>query len=114
MPRYTDDPESQSQCHAVGSLHIRYFRPRSYDREADGEAERPIKLHLKLMIVDERHVLLGSGNMDRASWYTSEELGVAMDCRKSAAACRILVAEQLHESTTLAYDSGSSVQFETY
>lgn len=38
------------------------------------EAQRS---HLKLTIVDMELVVLGSGNMDRASWYTSQELGVS-------------------------------------
>ena len=37
-----------------------------------------MKSHLKLMIVDEEITVLGSGNMDRASWFTSQELGVAL------------------------------------
>ncbi|OAA65668.1 phospholipase d/transphosphatidylase [Niveomyces insectorum RCEF 264] len=42
----------------------------------DGCDEEPVKSHLKLTIVDGEHTVLGSGNMDRASWYTSQELGV--------------------------------------
>lgn len=30
------------------------------------------------MIVNEEITVLGSGNMDRASWFTSQELGVAL------------------------------------
>lgn len=55
-----------------GKLSIRYYQPRS----AGGDKE-PVKSHFKLTIFDERTVVLGSGNMDRASWYTSQELGVA-------------------------------------
>ncbi|KAM3067223.1 hypothetical protein ACMFMG_005411 [Clarireedia jacksonii] len=39
---------------------------------------RPTKLHLKLTIVDDKVTVLGSGNMDRASWVTSQEVGVAV------------------------------------
>lgn len=37
-----------------------------------------VKCHVKCTIVDNRVVVLGSGNMDRASWFTSQELGVAI------------------------------------
>ncbi|QSZ34592.1 hypothetical protein DSL72_006186 [Monilinia vaccinii-corymbosi] len=39
---------------------------------------RPVKLHLKMTIIDDAIAVLGSGNMDRASWVTSQELGVAI------------------------------------
>lgn len=54
----------------VGRLRIEYFLP------GKGEKE-PKQSHLKCTIVDEELVILGSGNLDRASWYTSQELGVA-------------------------------------
>ena len=58
---------------APGKLSMRYFKPNA----SKGDANEPVKSHLKLAIIDERIVVLGSGNMDRASWYTSQELGVA-------------------------------------
>lgn len=39
---------------------------------------QPVKLHLKMTIIDNEITVLGSGNMDRASWVTSQELGVAI------------------------------------
>lgn len=54
----------------VGRLRIEYFVPGSGHKE-------PKQSHLKCTIVDEELVILGSGNLDRASWYTSQELGVA-------------------------------------
>jgi len=51
-------------------LKIDYFVPGSGDKE-------PKQSHLKCTIVDGELVILGSGNLDRASWYTSQELGVA-------------------------------------
>ena len=54
-----------------GSLQISYYQP-----PASGSVAA-VKSHLKLTIVDSEIVVLGSGNMDRASWYTSQELGVA-------------------------------------
>jgi len=40
--------------------------------------------------VDEEITVLGSGNMDRASWFTSQELGVAIfsqDVAREVMAC---------------------------
>ncbi|KAI4735189.1 hypothetical protein E4T50_14283 [Aureobasidium sp. EXF-12298] len=55
-----------------GKLRIDYFVP----RKGNGDKE-PQQSHLKCTIVDQELVILGSGNLDRASWYTSQELGVA-------------------------------------
>lgn len=40
------------------------------------------KSHIKCTIIDDKLVVLGSGNMDRASWFTSQELGVAIEERE--------------------------------
>ena len=66
--RANRDPED-GRLGSVGNLSVGYFRPTS----------KYAKCHLKCTIVDEGTVVLGSGNMDRASWYTSQELGVAVD-----------------------------------
>lgn len=39
----------------------------------------PVKLHAKVTIVDNELLLLGSGNMDAASWRTSQELGILIE-----------------------------------
>ena len=54
-----------------GRLKIGYF--------VNGHGEA--KCHIKCTVVDGEVVVLGSGNMDRASWYTSQELGVALEGR---------------------------------
>lgn len=72
----------------VGILKIGYFRGRG----GDGE---PVKLHFKSTVVDEEVVVLGSGNMDTASWYTSQELGVAMFGREVVGEIRGVVEEGL-------------------
>jgi phosphatidylserine/phosphatidylglycerophosphate/cardiolipin synthase-like enzyme len=41
----------------------------------------PVKLHAKVTIVDGERILLGSGNMDAASWRTSQELGILIESR---------------------------------
>ena len=56
----------------VGTLSVGYFVPGSLYRRS----------HLKCTVVDEEVIVLGSGNMDRASWYTSQELGIALEGRQ--------------------------------
>jgi phosphatidylserine/phosphatidylglycerophosphate/cardiolipin synthase-like enzyme len=41
----------------------------------------PVKLHAKVTIVDGERMIMGSGNMDAASWRTSQELGVLLEGR---------------------------------
>ena len=55
----------------VGRLRVGYFI-----------SGREAKCHVKCTVVDGEVVVLGSGNMDRASWYTSQELGVAIEGRE--------------------------------
>lgn len=66
------DDDLEAQLRSLGRLKVAYFRPR---RGIVAE-EEPIHSHLKLTIIDDEFTVLGSGNMDRASWYTSQELGV--------------------------------------
>ena len=67
--RRYDDLEAER---ALGSLRIEYFRPFKFQESG------PVKVHIKCTVVDGKVVVLGSGNMDRASWYTSQELGIAL------------------------------------
>ncbi|PGH15659.1 hypothetical protein AJ79_02253 [Helicocarpus griseus UAMH5409] len=60
-----------------GDLVIRYWKAPKPGRDMRGESAFH-KSHLKLTIVDGEVIIFGSGNMDRASWYTSQELGVAV------------------------------------
>src|SRR5690606_21009046 len=63
------DPEARRR---VGRLEVRYYKPES----RAGWKGEPVVSHVKMVRVDGEYVVLGSGNMDRASWYTSQELGV--------------------------------------
>ncbi|ESZ97371.1 hypothetical protein SBOR_2255 [Sclerotinia borealis F-4128] len=92
--RRSDDPEAGYA--RIGNLEIVYFNPalvnvndcnNSTTRSGDpaargmddiGKESRPVKLHLKMTIIDNDITVLGSGNMDRASWVTSQELGIAI------------------------------------
>lgn len=79
-----------------GTLEISYYRPPSRRRDrSDGSIILPVKSHLKLTVVDAETVVLGSGNMDRASWYTSQELGVAFFSREMAGEVMKAVQEEL-------------------
>ncbi|MCJ1458394.1 hypothetical protein MMC28_008766 [Mycoblastus sanguinarius] len=53
----------------VGALNVGYLIP----------SATYAKTHIKCTIIDEQIIILGSGNMDRASWYTSQELGLAVE-----------------------------------
>ncbi|KAI5458486.1 hypothetical protein BGZ63DRAFT_47290 [Mariannaea sp. PMI_226] len=65
------DPESQSV--RPGGLEILYYKP--MDTRSDAEDE-PVLSHFKMTLVDDEYLMMGSGNMDRASWWTSQELGL--------------------------------------
>ena len=68
-PRDFGDVEDGVDAYSIGSLWLGYYRPTvAYKR-----------IHIKCSTIDNRVVVLGSGNMDRASWYTSQELGVAIE-----------------------------------
>ncbi|KAK5233548.1 hypothetical protein LTR47_005170 [Exophiala xenobiotica] len=63
------------------SLEVFFFDDRPDTQEvspADREVT-PVKLHAKVTIVDNEMLLLGSGNMDAASWRTSQELGILIE-----------------------------------
>ena len=71
---HSEDVEIGVGAHSTGSLRIGYYRPTiMYQRS-----------HIKCSVVDDCIVVLGSGNMDRASWYTSQELGVAIEGSETA------------------------------
>lgn len=65
----SDGLSSAEEARAVGKLKIGFFKPVA-------RLGPEVKCHIKCTVVDERVVMLGNGNMDRASWYTSQELGV--------------------------------------
>ena len=56
-----------------------------------------MKTHLKMTIVDDDITVLGSGNMDRASWFTSQELGVALLSKRKAESVRDCVMSGLED-----------------
>ena len=78
----------------VGTLKIGYYH-RLFTFETEYGAIEPVKLHLKCTIVDGEVAVLGSGNMDRASWYTSQELGIGVYDRDFAEKVATTVREGL-------------------
>jgi phosphatidylserine/phosphatidylglycerophosphate/cardiolipin synthase-like enzyme len=83
------NPDLENPLVKPGNLKVGYFTKR-----ASGEDE-PVKSHLKMVLVDGEITVLGSGNMDRASWFTSQELGVALFGRGVAQSIRVAVDEGL-------------------
>ncbi|EOA90093.1 hypothetical protein ACJQWK_07960 [Exserohilum turcicum] len=71
------DEETAMAATQPGTLHVSFFEPMGGARGKGDERGEPQQSHLKMTVVDDDVVVLGSGNLDRASWYTSQELGVA-------------------------------------
>ncbi|WYZ46826.1 hypothetical protein EsH8_IX_001051 [Colletotrichum jinshuiense] len=69
--------DAESQSIRPGRLDIYYYRP-NLQASAARDPEEPVVSHLKMTLVDREYLLLGSGNLDRASWYTSQELGILL------------------------------------
>lgn len=66
--------DTDAEAHwAPGNLEILYYKPIEWRRSVDDE---PVLSHFKMTLVDGEYLVLGSGNMDRASWWTSQEIGV--------------------------------------
>lgn len=75
--RRISDEEAAISSARIGRLHVSYFEPIGGPKKRGQEGGEPQQSHLKMTIVDDEVVVLGSGNLDRASWFTSQELGVA-------------------------------------
>lgn len=71
-PRQRSLPDLEASHVRPGHLEIMYYRPRLDRRDPD----EPVLSHMKMTLVDGQYLVLGSGNMDRASWFTSQELGI--------------------------------------
>jgi phosphatidylserine/phosphatidylglycerophosphate/cardiolipin synthase-like enzyme len=85
-----------------GAVHISYYVPR-FGREKSGD--EPMHSHLKLTIVHGEISVFGSGNMDRASWFTSQELGVAFFSREFAGEVEGSLQTALEGRTRVVFDS---------
>ena len=85
-----------------------YFHPRA--KVAGNSPDEPVQTHVKLTVIDAEITVLGSGNMDRASWYTSQELGVAFFSDKFAALIRQELDALMMSRSRCVYDSSKSGQ----
>ncbi|KAK4956935.1 hypothetical protein LTR28_005797 [Elasticomyces elasticus] len=102
IKRYKVHPES-GMAPTLGALKVSYFQPRKDSKDV----HEPVQSHLKLTLIDDEIVVLGSGNMDRASWYTSQELGVAFFSRSFAGRVRWTVDEALRGRVRVVFDSSA-------
>ncbi|KAH6623953.1 hypothetical protein F5144DRAFT_584859 [Chaetomium tenue] len=91
----------------VGHLRISYFRAKVQAAQGEGsaEAEEPVHSHLKLTVVDSEYTVLGSGNLDRASLFTSQELGLMFYGQEFCAGVKAGVDRVLEGRLDLVYDS---------
>ncbi|KKF94845.1 cardiolipin synthetase [Ceratocystis platani] len=72
------DIEGQ-QTSGLGKLEIYYYKSNKYALTQPGASlDEPVLAHAKVVLVDNEYMILGSGNMDRASWFTSQELGILL------------------------------------
>ncbi|KAF2875709.1 hypothetical protein BDV95DRAFT_537360 [Massariosphaeria phaeospora] len=88
-----------------GALRISYFTPRGGPKARGDEGGEPQQSHLKMTIVDGEVLVLGSGNLDRASWFTSQELGVAFFDKRLVEAMEGAVDTAMEGRARVVYDS---------
>jgi phosphatidylserine/phosphatidylglycerophosphate/cardiolipin synthase-like enzyme len=98
------DPEGNAGRQKLARLKVEYFVPRRGEEEGSG-SDGPVQSHVKLSVFDGDVVVLGSGNMDRASWYTSQELGVAFKNSEMVSKVVAMVESAMQGRTNCIYDS---------
>ncbi|KAF1993634.1 phospholipase D/nuclease [Amniculicola lignicola CBS 123094] len=107
--RPATDEEAALSSVTPGHLEISYFEPAQGPKPRGKEEGEPQQSHLKMTIIDEEVLVLGSGNLDRASWFTSQELGVAFFDRKLAVSVQGGVDLSMIGRTRVTFDSRNSV-----
>ena len=85
-----------------GALRVMFYQPGS---GYTADIPEPVQSHLKLTIIDYEWTVLGSGNLDRASMYTSQELGLAFFSPNLATTVRNSVDELMQSRQVCIYDS---------
>ncbi|KAK5117027.1 hypothetical protein LTR62_006748 [Meristemomyces frigidus] len=85
-----------------GRLVIKYYEPRA---ETSPYPSEPKQSHLKLTMVDDKIAIFGSGNMDRASWHTSQELGVAFTSPRVVGEVSRCLGAAMQGRSVVCYDS---------
>ena len=101
----SEDVEAGLVPKRVGNLVVKYFSPRA---GAEPHAAEPVQSHFKFTAVDGRIAVLGSGNLDRASWFTSQELGLALTSEKVVKQIEDCLAVAMEGRSRVVYDSGAS------
>lgn len=111
------DADVEAANPGPGQLSILAFRPRAGAKPDEHEeqplmagadrGDEPVHSHLKLTMVDEEFTVLGSGNMDRASWWTSQELGILFHDGELASAVRSGVEGVMDGRFDVVFDSRS-------
>lgn len=91
----------------LGRLRITYFRG-DPDNVRGRVLEEPVNSHLKLTIVDGQYTVLGSGNMDRPSWFTSQELGILLFSPNVARTVAETASAALTGREDVVFDSSSA------
>ncbi|KAF2703257.1 hypothetical protein K504DRAFT_418781, partial [Pleomassaria siparia CBS 279.74] len=104
--QHPSDEEHAIAAPRLGRLQISYFEPRHGLKRRGEEAGEPQQSHFKMMVVDNDTLILGSGNLDRASWFTSQELGVSFSSKALVSRVLSVVDEALVGRTKLVFDSG--------
>ncbi|KAI1097784.1 phospholipase D/nuclease [Jackrogersella minutella] len=107
------DIDVEAQRPSLGFLTIDYFRPdpeREGDSTADGAVEEPVQSHLKLTLVDAQYIVLGSGNLDRPSWYTSQEFGILFHSHEIATTIGAAVGNVLASRRESVFSSAADDQ----
>ncbi|KAE8850000.1 hypothetical protein PTNB85_00416 [Pyrenophora teres f. teres] len=99
------DEESPMAAFQPGNLHISYFDAIGGPRSRGREGGEPQQSHLKMTIVDDEVLVLGSGNLDRASWFTSQELGVAFFDRDVVLKVKSAVDTGMEGRSRVVFDS---------
>ncbi|KAF2824594.1 phospholipase D/nuclease [Ophiobolus disseminans] len=103
----TYDEEAAISPRRIGRLHISYFEPIGGPKKRGSEGSEPQQSHLKMTIVDNEVLVLGSGNLDRASWFTSQELGVAFFDKDVVKKVASAVDEAMQGRSKVVFDSES-------
>ncbi|KAL6703837.1 hypothetical protein ACN47E_009056 [Coniothyrium glycines] len=104
----TNDEEAAIAAPRPGRLLISFFAPINGSRKRGQEAGEPQQSHLKMTLVDDEVLVLGSGNLDRASWFTSQELGVAFFDHETVRKVALAVDQGMHGRSRVVFDSDAS------
>ncbi|KAJ4361868.1 hypothetical protein N0V83_010809 [Neocucurbitaria cava] len=103
--RQIGDEEAVISAPRPGRLQVSYFEAINGPKKRGQEGSEPQQSHLKMTIVDDEVLVLGSGNLDRASWFTSQELGVAFFDRNVVKLVGDAVDEGMQGRSRAVFDS---------